>query len=71
MRIYKASVHHAQDGWTISYHPKHRDAYQEVQSAMRLDKENTNGHVTEIEFSLTKYGVINLLNNRTPHRDNG
>lgn len=71
MKIYKASVLHAQDGWTISYHPKRRDAHQEVQSAMRLDKENSTGHVTEIEFSLTKYGVLNLLNKQTTHRDNG
>lgn len=71
MTIYRSSVLHDHNGWIISYHPSKKDALREVNSSKRLDAEVTLGSVLKIEFSPTKYGIINMLNRHTPSHNNG
>lgn len=70
MKVYKASYRLADtEHQGYQYFSNRKDAERE-QRKNNLES-GINGQVEEVEFELTKKGIIDLLNSEASHADNG
>lgn len=71
MTIYQLTMMHAEHGACVSYHGTKAEARKQGQADYEDDKGFDSSTLTKIEFKPTKAGILEMLNTRTPARDNG
>lgn len=73
MRIYKATVFDPDLGAMLSWHSSHKEAAKTVREARKEYGEPAQGPegVTRVDFTPTRAGILDLLNQHTPSTDNG
>lgn len=71
MRIHRLLVRHSHMGNVVTWHASERGARSAGRAHKRHDREVDGYDTAPVDFTPTKVGILALLNDFTPDRDNG